>query len=79
MKNTINHSEFDQKFDNNEDVSEFLDLSTATRANQQIKRVNVDFPMWMVERLDQKASYLNVPRQALIKLWIAEKLEESHK
>lgn len=76
MRNNINHNEFDQKFDNNEDISEFLDLSTATRVNQQIKRVNVDFPSWMVERLDQQASYLNVPRQALIKLWIAEKLGE---
>lgn len=74
---TINPTEFDQIFDEDkEDIVQFLDLSSAKRPNQQVKRVNVDFPTWMVESLDKEARHLGVPRQALIKLWIAEKLPE---
>ncbi len=72
---TINPTEFDQIFDEDkEDIVQFLDLSSAKRPNQQVKRVNVDFPAWMVESLDKEARHLGVPRQALIKLWIAERL-----
>lgn len=73
----INDLEFDRAFDEGEeDIVEYLDLSSATRPNQKTKRVNVDFPLWMVESLDKEAAYLGVPRQALIKLWISEKLPE---
>ena len=74
MKTTINATDLDTKFDNNEDISEYIDFSSAKRPNQKLKRVNVDFPLWMVESLDKEAAHLGVPRQALIKLWIAEKL-----
>lgn len=74
MKTTINATDLDTKFDNNEDISEYIDFSSAKRQNQKLKRVNVDFPLWMVESLDKEAAHLGVPRQALIKLWIAEKL-----
>jgi len=69
-------SEFDKKFDEGvEDVIGDLDLSSATRPNQAPRRVNVDFPSWMVESLDREAKRLGVTRQSVIKVWIAEKLE----
>jgi len=68
--------EFDKKFDDGEDVSEHLDFSKARRPGREQKRVNVDFPMWMVQSLDREAKRLGVPRQSLIKIWIAERLEQ---
>ena len=67
--------EFDQKFDSGEDVSDLVDWSQAQRKNLQTKRVNVDFPAWMVSRLDRQAKQLGVARQSLIKMWIAERLQ----
>ncbi len=71
---TISAEEFDRRFDDGEDVSEFIDWSKARRPNQEARRVNVDFPAWMVHGLDKEAQRLGVTRQALIKMWIAEKL-----
>ncbi|MGB8019802.1 MAG: CopG family antitoxin [Candidatus Nanopelagicales bacterium] len=68
-------SEFDQRFDDGEDMSEFVDWDSARRINQEPKRVNVDFPTWMVTSLDREADRLGISRQALIKVWIAERLE----
>ena len=68
--------EFDKKFDAGEDVSEHLDFSKATRPGREQKRVNVDFPVWMVHRLDREAKRLGVPRQSIIKIWIAERLQK---
>lgn len=67
-------NDFDRKFDKGEDVSADVDWSKARRPNVTIKRVNVDFPTWVVERLDQQAQHLGVTRQALITMWIAERL-----
>ena len=68
----------DRKFDENkEDIVDEFDLSTIRRPNQQQKRVNVDFPTWMVESLDKEASRLGVTRQSIIKVWLAERLEQS--
>ena len=67
---------FDQMFDDGEDVTAHLDLNRARRPVQEQRRVNVDFPIWMIQSLDKEAKRLGVPRQALIKVWIAEKLEE---
>jgi alpha/beta superfamily hydrolase len=67
-------SEFDKRFDDGEDVADQVDWSKARRPNVETKRVNVDFPAWVVSGLDQQAQRLGVTRQALIKLWIAEKL-----
>ncbi|MBK1673766.1 CopG family transcriptional regulator [Ectothiorhodospira shaposhnikovii] len=70
--------EFDKTFDDDkEDLLECLDLSTAKRPNQVQKRVNVDFPTWMIESLDREASRLGVTRQSIIKVWLAERLEET--
>ena len=68
-------SEFDEKFDTGEDVTADLDVSAARRPLQEAKRVNVDFPSWMVESLDREAKHLGVTRQSVIKMWIAERLE----
>jgi hypothetical protein len=67
--------ELDKKLDDGEDISEFLDLSHARRPGQEQKRVNVDFPMWMIHYLDKEAKRLGVPRQSIIKIWIAERLK----
>ncbi|HLF98140.1 MAG TPA: CopG family antitoxin [Methylococcaceae bacterium] len=68
-------SEFDRRFDAGEDVTESLDLSQARRPGLAPKRVNVDFPAWMVHSLDKEARKLGVTRQSLIKLWLADRLE----
>jgi hypothetical protein len=72
---TITAEELDEKFDNGEDVSEYFDLTKARRPNLEARRVNVDFPAWMVERLDREARRLGVTRQSVIKMWIAERLK----
>lgn len=69
--------ELDEKFDAGEDVSDLVDLSTARRLNQVQRRVNVDFPTWMIDRLDREAKRLGVTRQSIIKVWLAERLEQS--
>jgi hypothetical protein len=68
-------SEFDEKFDAGLSVVDDLDLSGARRPLQEARRVNVDFPAWMVESLDREARRLGVTRQSVIKIWIAERLE----
>lgn len=68
-------SDFDRKFDAGEDVSADLDLSKVRRPRQDQRRVNVDFPAWMIESLDREAKRLGVTRQSIIKIWIAERLE----
>ncbi|HEX6197580.1 MAG TPA: hypothetical protein VFZ37_16810 [Jiangellaceae bacterium] len=67
--------EFDDRFDRGEDVSAQLDLAKARRPGTEARRVNVDFPTWMVESLDREAKRLGVTRQAVIKVWIAERME----
>ena len=68
--------EFDKKFDDGQSILEDLDLSKARRPEQEQKRVNVDFPVWMVQSLDKEARRLGVTRQSIIKMWLAEKLEQ---
>ena len=66
---------FDAAFDRGEDVVRWLDRSKATRPGQQPRRVNVDFPEWMVESLDREARRVGVTRQSIIKMWLAQKLK----
>ena len=69
--------DFDKKFDENKtDIIDELDLSTLKRPNQQQKRVNVDFPVWVIDSLDKEAGRVGVSRQSIIKLWLVEKLEQ---
>ena len=76
MPTKITAEEFDEKFDNGEDISEYVDWSSARRINQEPQRVNIDFPTWVVTRLDRESRRLGVSRQALVKMWIAERLEK---
>lgn len=68
--------DFDKKFDDDKaDVVDQMDLSTLKRPNREQRRVNVDFPTWMIESLDREAGKLGVTRQSIIKVWLAERLE----
>jgi hypothetical protein len=69
-------TKFDQKFDAGESILDHLDLAKARRVNVEIKRVNVDFPEWMVHSIDRQARRLGITRQSLIKIWLAERLEQ---
>ncbi len=71
----VKAKEFDKKFDAGEDVTKYLDLTRARRPGHDQRRVNVDFPVWMIESLDREASRLGVPRQSLIKVLIARHLD----
>ena len=71
-------SKFDKKFDNGEDIIEFLDLESITKPGNEPKRVSVDFPAWMVKELDKISKRLGVTRQSVIKVFISEKLKEEH-
>ncbi|MGD0089070.1 MAG: CopG family transcriptional regulator [Planctomycetota bacterium] len=69
--------EFGRKFDQGEDVTAHLDLAQARRPGKDHRRVNVDFPVWMIESLDREARRLGVTRQSVIKVWIAQKLKRA--
>jgi hypothetical protein len=69
--------DFDNRFESGESVVSLLELSEASRPARHQKRVNVDFPQWMIDRLDREASRIGVTRQSVIKMWLAEKLEHT--
>ncbi len=71
-------SDFDKRFNDGTDISKFLDLKNASRPSLEQKRVNVDFPAWMVTEIDKEANRVGVTRQSLIKMWLADKLENLH-
>jgi len=71
--------ELDKKFDDGKSIVKHLDLKKAARPGQEQKRVNVDFPVWMIQLLDQEARRLGVTRQSLIKVWLAERLQKQSK
>ena len=69
-------SELDKKFDDNqEEILEYFDTSKIKMINEEAKRVNIDFPAWMVQSLDKEAKHIGVSRQAVIKMWLAERLQ----
>ncbi|MDM8565883.1 CopG family transcriptional regulator [Candidatus Halobeggiatoa sp. HSG11] len=69
-------SELDKKFDDNEeDILQYFDTSKIKRINEEPKKVNIDFPVWMVQSLDREARHIGVSRQAIIKMWLAERLQ----
>lgn len=72
---TITSEEFDAKFDRGEDISEYIDMSTIKRPGLDARRVNVDFPEWIIQNLDTESKMIGVSRQSLIKLWISERLQ----
>ena len=67
---------FDKSFDDGRDISKYLNMSKARRPGQEQKRVNVDFPVWMIHLLDKEAKRLGVPRQSIIKVWVSERMEK---
>jgi hypothetical protein len=67
---------FDKRFDDGKDISKYLDMSKARKPGQEQKRVNVDFPLWMIHLLDKEAKRLGVPRQSIIKVWVSERIEK---
>lgn len=67
--------DFEKKFDEGVDITSYLELSKARKPEQEQKRVNVDFPLWMIQMLDKEARRLGVPRQSIIKVWVAERLQ----
>ena len=66
--------QLDKKFEDGEDITKYLNVSKAHRPEQEQRRVNVDFPIWMIHSLDKEAKRLGVPRQSIIKVWVAERL-----
>ena len=69
-------SEFDKKFDDGESIISELDITRARRPGEEARRINVDFPAWMVESLDKEARRIGVTRQSIIKMWLAERLQQ---
>ena len=67
--------DFDKKFDKGEEIMPLVNKDRARRLNQERKRVNVDFPQWMIDSLDKQAKRLGVTRQSIIKLFIADHLK----
>jgi len=69
-------SEIDKIFDENqEDTLDYFNTSNIKMINEEPKRVNIDFPSWMIQSLDKEAKHVGVSRQAVIKMWLAEKLQ----
>jgi hypothetical protein len=68
--------EFEQRFDEGEDITPFIDMSSIRRPGVEPRRVNVDFPEWMIEKLDWQSRLIGVSRQALVKLWISERIQK---
>ena len=66
---------FDSDFDACKDITASLDPGKIKRPNQVQRRVNVDFPIWMIDALDKEAARLGVTRQSIIKVWLAERLK----
>ena len=76
---TIQSKEFDRKFDAGEDISTYVDKGSLRRPGMEALRVNVDFPEWVIQNLDQQSQLIGVSRQSLIKLWISERLQQERK
>ena len=76
QKPTITAEEFDRRFDEGEDITPFIDKSSLRRPGLEARRVNVDFPEWIIEKLDVQSMLIGVSRQSLSKLWISERVQQ---
>ena len=74
-KSTISAAEFDRRFDDGEDITPFLDMSTVQQPGLEQRRVNVDLPAWMIASLDRAAHTIGVTRQSIIKVWLADRIK----
>jgi hypothetical protein len=78
-KNSImTAQEFDEKFDAGEDITPYIDKASIHRPGLEARRVNVDFPEWIIEKLDLQSKMIGVSRQSLIKLWVSERIHQEH-
>lgn len=77
-RSTTTAEEFERRFDAGEDITPFIDRSTIRRPGLEARRVNVDFPEWIIQKLDMQSKLIGVSRQSLIKLWISERIQEEH-
>jgi hypothetical protein len=75
---TMTAQEFEKRFDEGEDITPFIDQSTVRRPGMEARRVNVDFPEWIIEKLDLQSKLIGVSRQSLIKLWVSERIQQEH-
>mgnify|MGYP000937082078 FL=1 len=78
MKNlsTMTAQEFEKRFDEGEDITPYIDKASIRRPGLEARRVNVDFPEWMIEKLDWQSRLIGVSRQALVKLWVSERIQK---
>ena len=74
-EHTITAEELDRRFDDGEDITQFLDLDQAFRPNLEQRRVNLDLPNWMINTLDKEAKRVGVTRQSIMKVWISERIK----
>ena len=74
----VKSKDFEAAFDRGDDVTKYLNKSKARRVNAELKRVNIDFPVWVIESLDKEARRLGITRQSLVKMWIAEKFKHDN-
>jgi hypothetical protein len=70
--------EFEKRFDEGEDITPFIDRSSIRHPGMEARRVNVDFPEWIIEKLDLQSKLIGVSRQSLIKLWVSERIQQEH-
>jgi hypothetical protein len=75
-QSTMTAQKFEQRFDEGEDITQFIDMSSIRRPGLEPRRVNVDFPEWMIEKLDWQSRLIGVSRQALVKLWISQRIQK---
>ena len=73
----VKAKDFDEAFDRGEDVTDYLNTSKVRRVNEELRRVNIDFPVWVISSLDREARRLGVTRQSLVKMWIAQKFDQN--
>ena len=75
-QSTMTAQEFEQRFNEGEDISPHIDMSSIRRPGLEPRRVNVDFPEWIIEKLDWQSRLIGVSRQALVKLWVSERIQK---
>lgn len=74
-RSTMTAKEFEKHFDEGEDITPYIEKSSVRRPGLEARRVNVDFPEWIIEKLDLQSKRIGVSRQALIKLWVSERIQ----
>ncbi len=74
VKNT---KEFDQLFDEGEDIHDLIDMSKATIMHPGKKvRITLDVAETLVNEIDEIRQTIGVDRGALIKIWLHERVKK---